>query len=186
MSKVFLVVIVFLLLRLSQNSCFSAELLTHNNPAGITIKYPANWTMQDFSKFFTQNPNNILKASVIFLSPKENSSDSFQENMAITAVDYSADPITLSALAQQTIEASKAVMKKFIVIEKGSSIKVNGNSAYKIVYSGKMPDGYTTKVMSIYINKKNILYTFVYTAELTKYDKFEKVIQIMLNSIVIK
>ena len=115
-----------------------------------------------------------------FLSPQESASDIFQENLNLIVQDLSTQPMTL----QEYTELSVGQVEQFITdarILDSSATTLDGNSAHKLVYTGKQGQ-YSLKWMQVWTVIDNTAYVLSYTAEANKYNDFLDTAQEMVNS----
>lgn len=130
------------------------------------IAYPDDW--------ITKNNHN----SIVFISPKENDNDSFQENVNIILQDLSNNRMTLdqyTSLTEKQVQehlgssAIKSIMDRTLAGVRAKELIFDMN--YK---------GANLKVRQDWFIKNNIAYLFTYTAETSQYDGYSK----MANQIV--
>lgn len=148
----------------------TAQFLTFTDSAnGIKIKYPSGWTK-----------NKDLRGIIItFDSPKENASDKVQENLNVIK-----DKLPAQTTLDQYIDLSTNQVKQSIKdfkLNNSSKITLAGNSARKLIFTGKS-DKYNLKWLQIIAEKNNKIYVLTYTAEASKYSKFLGNIQKMIDS----
>ncbi len=144
--------------------------LTYENGSyGVRIKYPQEWTKTE----------GAMGTVVVFLSPKQNDSDPFQENLNIIVQNLPAST-TLNVVTEETINQVKQLIQNATIIE-STDTTLAGVPAYKIVYSGKMRE-YTLKWIQIWTVKNNKMYSITYTAEINSYSYYLDVIQKMIDS----
>jgi eukaryotic-like serine/threonine-protein kinase len=137
---------------------------------GIRIKYPSDWTKNE----------QVMGTVAAFLSSQESASDIFQENLNVIVQDLSTQPMTL----EEYTELSVGQVEQFITdanILDSSATTLDGNSAHKVVYTGKQGQ-YNLKWMQIWTVKDNTAYVLSYTAEVNKYSDFLDTAQEMINS----
>jgi len=130
-----------------------------DNVNNYKIKYPDKWTKQSM-------PNGIA-----FLSPKENEKDMFQENVNLMLQDLSQQPMNLEQYTELT--------KKQVTDNLGASAIVSlkattlaGQVAKELVYNMNY-QGRSLKLKQYWFVKENTAYLYTYTAEPSKYDKYE-------------
>ena len=143
--------------------------LTYTDSANkFTMNYPKEWTQQS-------NAN-----MVAFLSPQENATDNFRENVNVIRQDLSSQPMTM----EQYTELSK----KQITDAYGASAIVSTNSktiggqkatglVYNMTYQGR-----ALKVASYWFIKGKIAFLFTYTAEPAQFSKYEETAMSVINS----
>jgi eukaryotic-like serine/threonine-protein kinase len=144
---------------------------TYESPEyGIKIIYPLNWTKME----------QISGTVVAFLSPAENPSDIFQENIIIFIEDITDESILLDEYTRQSIADLKQRFTDSQIVESTKTI-LSGYPADKIVFTGVYKK-HRMQWMTTYttINKK--LYIITYTAEDSKFYSYEKIADKMIDS----
>jgi len=130
--------------------------------------YPASWAKQEKSN------------AIFFLSPKENEKDLFQENVNLMLQDLSQQSMSLEQYTELT---KKQVVDNFgasaIISLKNTTIA--GQQGKEFVYSMNY-QGRSLKLKQYWFIKGNIAYLFSYTADPTKYEKYESVVTEMIKS----
>ena len=134
--------------------------LNYNNAnLKFSIKYPEGWLKQ---------PNTNI---VVFLSPKENAMDAFQENVNVIFQDLSKQPMSLEQYTELT---KKQVIDNFgtsaIVVLKNATI--SGQQGKELIYNMNY-QGKKLKVRQCWIIKGKAAYLLTYTAEPEQYNKYE-------------
>lgn len=141
---------------------------------GYALEYPSSWSLKE-------NPSPSFVTG--FFSPKESSSDNYQENMLVRVVSVSDQPkITLQEAADlwenQTKEAEK---DNFSVTERKSSTMA-GEDAKDLFFDIKDKDIIGKGMVRITLrNKKG--YIFQYNALKKDYDKYLPDIEATLTSV---
>ncbi len=125
----------------------------------FTINYPDKWERKN-------NTN-----AIIFLSPKENDKDVFQENVNLMLQDLSKHSMSLEQYTELT--------QKQIVDNLGASaivslksITLAGQQAKEFIYYMNY-QGRHLKLKQYWFIKGNIAYLFSYTAEPSQYQIYE-------------
>jgi hypothetical protein len=137
-----------------------------------TIKYPSNWERKQ------QNKNTI-----IFLSPLENQSDPFRENLLINTF-----PSTGVQLDQQVSIDINRLRQNFTnlqVIDSSANDSVAHNTAYRTIYTYNK-DRLDFKVLQLWTMVGDRTYTIKYTAEAAKYSQYLPTIQKTIRSLEIQ
>mgnify|MGYP001589869577 CR=1 FL=1 len=145
---------------------------------GIRIKYPENWGK-------VENQPGVV---VAFLSPQETDLDIFNESVNIVAQDLSQEPMTLNNYTNLAIRQMQAVFKKSMQVIESTPTLLAGHSAHKFVYQGsdqKNPK-LNIRIMHIWCIKNNMAYQVTYTALVTSFDRYLKIVNTMLGSFAIK
>lgn len=168
------VAVVLIILGLIALAMFGGPMRTYESKDyGVSISYPSNWELRE----------NFEGTIAIFASPKETSMDLFQENVNIVAQDLSANPMTLEQYTETAIKQLEGVFNNVKIVEKENA-KLADLPAYKIVYEAT--GDYNLKIMHVWAVLDNKVYTFTYSAELSKYDSHLIQVTAMLNSFKIK
>ena len=102
-----------------------------SGPYGFALKYPANWS-------FAENKNG---AAAIFVSPKENALDIFQESVNIVVQNISANPMDLGKYTETAITQMQAVFGTNLEILDSSPTFIDRRPAHQFIFIGKGPDG---------------------------------------------
>ncbi|GGB07040.1 PsbP-related protein [Puia dinghuensis] len=143
--------------------------LTYTNSANkFTVNYPKEWTHRE-----TGN-------SVLFLSPKENENDDFQENVNIMLQDLSANPLNLeqyTALSKKMITENAAAS----TILSSTPTTFAGQKAMETIYTMTF-EGRAMKLQQIWFIKNKTAYVFTYTAEQSQYARYEPTATAIINS----
>ena len=137
----------------------------------IKVEYPGNWSRE--------TRNNFLNTSVIFISPKENETDPFQERVAVIVED-SSRPLSLT---QYTNYATKQIEKlSNFILSPPKSTTLGRSDGKSVVYQGMDRDRQVKRLEVWTVNYKQI-YTVIYTAEPDKFDKFLPQAEKMIESL---
>jgi len=140
------------------------SLLTHTDPT-YSIQYPVNWKK-------TEN-----KGQIIFSSPLESSSDTYQEDFTIL-ITPRVPGTTLEGMSKEY----SAMLKKVVTVTDLGETTLSGIPAHKITYSGTLGGKKERKWFQIWIINADKVYTLGYSAEVGKYDANFATIQTMLQS----
>jgi hypothetical protein len=138
----------------------------------ISIQYPAAW----------KKSTEFEGVTAMFISPKENDLDFFQENVNIVVKEDTSE-------RPQTIEQFKEVMIRLLVMTFGDTVQIveegqaqmAGLSGYKIVYLGKSPEA-ELKFMMVWVNDGIKIYQFTYSALSSKFDQYLDKVNRMMAS----
>ncbi len=158
------------------------QFLTYDNPTyGIRIKYPSDWTKSE----------QVGGSVVVFLAPKENLSDVFQENVNVLVQDLSTRPMTLSEYTNLSIDQISQNIFDANIID-SSATTLDGNPAHKVVYTGTavkvaiyvggIQGEYRLKWMQIWTIKDNKVYIISYAARVDKFSEFSDTTNQMISS----
>ncbi|HEV9036357.1 MAG TPA: PsbP-related protein [Puia sp.] len=143
--------------------------LTYTSQTGkFSMQYPKEWS--------PKAQNN----AILFLSPKADAQDQFQENVNIILQDLSSQPMTLEQYTdmskQQLIQAfgAKAVLSQ-------GATTIAGQKAQYMVYSFTY-QGRSLKIKGVWFIKGKTAYLLTYTAEPSQYAKYEQTATAIINS----
>ena len=144
----------------------------YDNPVyGIRIAYPHDWTKQEgvLGTMFVQ-----------FLSPWESDSDLVKENLVITWVDLSAQPMTLNEYTQKTISQLQQIITDYHIIDSGETALAD-RPAYEVVFTGKQGQ-YMVKVRVVWAVENNKAYIITYAGEESNYANYQEIVDQMIDS----
>ncbi|GAB4538484.1 MAG: hypothetical protein Tsb0014_28120 [Pleurocapsa sp.] len=141
-----------------------------NTQLGIKIDHPENWS--------EQNDSDVFQESVVFISPRENKKDNFQEKVKIL-IQKSSIPINLSEYTKQSIYQIKNASNK--IIEQPQDIDLTQGKGVRIVYE-REENGLTIKQQEVWAIKGDQIYNIIYSAESKKYAKFASQVETMIQS----
>jgi len=137
-----------------------------NSTRGVKIDYPKDWTP-------------MIQYGLAFLSPKENSSDTFREGLTVARGHHGNE--SRSTLAAQVLKFYKSSLPSFKLVEsKGTTF--HGNPAQSLVYTFNLPGNGTIKVLESGTTENNNIYIFRYVAQENKYDSYLPTINRMIDS----
>lgn len=148
-------------------SC-SKENMVKYTGKNYEMLYPSSWAKQEKSN------------AIFFLSPKENEKDMFQENVNLMLQDLSQQPMSLEQYTELT---KKQVTDNFgaAAIVSLKNITIAGQQAKEFVYNMNY-QGRSLKLKQYWLIKGNVAYLFSYTAEPSKYEKYETIVTEMIKS----
>jgi eukaryotic-like serine/threonine-protein kinase len=136
----------------------------------ISINYPENWSPKNIA-------NAITGEVVQFISPPENNSDKFKENLMIiiNPEDTTLEKYTKTLKERITTKNTDA---KFI---KEEEYTLANNQGYMVVYTNSQ-NNQKFKTMEVWTLKNFKAYSIIYSAEQNKYDKYMKKVEEMIRS----
>jgi eukaryotic-like serine/threonine-protein kinase len=145
------------------------------NP-GIRINYPAGWRKQEQSSG--------VGFVVAFISPREDLSDQFCENLNIF-VESLPPQVTLEDYVQGCLQGMGQSPFQYL---ENVRTTLAGHPAYRLVYTGplQLPVPLSGKYLQYLLVANSRGYVVTYTAELQQFDKFLPIIQQMSDSLEIK
>jgi hypothetical protein len=135
---------------------------------GFSIKYPDNWVQESNSNI------------VVFLSPKKNVMDLFQENVNVISQDLSKQPMTMEQYTELTKRQVVDNFGESAIISLGD-VRITRELAKEFVYNMNY-QGMKLRVKQYWIIKNKMVYLFTYTAESEQYDLYENVAMEMIES----
>ncbi|HLD06207.1 MAG TPA: PsbP-related protein [Candidatus Nanoarchaeia archaeon] len=144
----------------------SKNLLTYAHPA-YSIQYPTDWIKTED------------EGEIIFLSPLESSSDTFQEKLGIGPLP--GNPNSLAGAFKEYVILLKKIPG--ITFVESSNTALAGNPAYKIIFTGKLDGVHNLKVLQVWTVKAGKYYAITYTAEIDRYADYFAAIQTMMDSL---
>lgn len=147
---------------------------TYQNDAnGFSLEYPANWELKE-------NPAQGYIAGVI--SPKESTSDTYQENLLIKAISTSSQPnITLQQLADSwENQTTKAESSLTIIDRKDTTL--GGGETKSFTYTFKS-EGDSGKGMAQITLKNNKAYVFQFNALEKDFNNYLPTIETILSTV---
>ncbi len=136
----------------------------------LKIDYPISWEKKE----------DIMGIALIFLSPLEGTTDTFQENINLIIQDISNQPITLD----EYVETNLADMDQFlenITISKSERVTINGLEGHELIYSGHQGEE-VMKWRQLVIINNDKAYLLTYTAKQDTYDLYQEEVNAVINS----
>jgi len=94
---------------------------------GVQMKYPSYWEM---------NINPAPGAIAVFLVPRKDASDMFQENVSITYFDNAAEQLTFSQLTQRIIKQTTLTFAGIVKVVESRPSSIRGRPAYWFMIEG--------------------------------------------------
>ncbi|MGK7895293.1 MAG: hypothetical protein AB4372_17140 [Xenococcus sp. (in: cyanobacteria)] len=148
---------------------FSEQYKSYEN-SEYKLEHPKQWIILEEDGF--------PYYGTIFLSPKENQADKFQEQVKFSVEELD-KPLSLTEyteLAIKEIESSNSIL------EYPTTISLANREGRKVIYQGKDE----IKYLQIWALKKKKAYIVTYTAEADKFKKFAKQAENIIYSLQIK
>ncbi len=102
-----------------------------NSRYGFALKYPAAWSFAE----------DLAGAAAVFVSPKENALDIFQENVNVVVQDISQHPMSLNKYTEMAVTQMQAVFGTNLEVLDSSPTFIDGREGHQFVFIGKGPDG---------------------------------------------
>ncbi len=135
----------------------------------FTVNYPPSWQVKEIS------------GMVFFLSPLEGKSDGFSENVSVIVEDLSKKPMSLNEYEKLSLTSAPKLIKDFKLMA-NNSVKIYGETAYSLIYSG-MDQSRSLKYKSYTFITGSKAYTLTYSAEEKNYDKYLNQAELVMKSI---
>jgi len=150
------------------------NLLTYQSSTHqFKIKYPEKWEKQE-------SQNTLISDVVVFLAPKKNSADSFQEQITVSIEDLP-KPMSLDEYNQSSINLIKTNFNDVKILEENSKTFAN-NRGHTVIFDAQ--DGQkATQIMQTWTLMNNKAYVLTYTAEKSEYSEYIKTAEAMMNSL---
>ena len=142
--------------------------------AGIKIKYAPQWTKKDLQ-------NIVTGEHVMFISPQQNSSDKYQENISVRVERLTNSQTTLSDYTRATFAEIKKYNRSAKIIE-SSSIILTNRPANLVVYTSKDENSLVIKSLEVWTIDRGKAYIFTYKAEPQQYYQFLTAAMMTINS----
>ena len=161
----------------------------YQNPYyAISMQLPSNWTINESER----NSNHQVTYVATFLSPLEDSSDLFYENLLIGIHNLNYNNANLREFLHQITNSLIAGWKNLKIIDSNTNSMLAGNPAYKLVATYTQTQGNENEYDDIDVKMMEIgtiigdkVYDVHYSAEPEKFDSYLPAIQKMVNSLII-
>ncbi|MEJ7641866.1 MAG: hypothetical protein WKF36_06690 [Candidatus Nitrosocosmicus sp.] len=147
-----------------------------------TTVYPNEWKV-----IKGENNDNSQNGSItIFRSPKENSNDTFQDNIVISIIKSDNNTSDNNNFQMQPIIKKLEMRNKDFKLENFSVINIGNKQTGKSIKYGFNSVGINFKTEQIYSNINNKTYIFSLLAEQKTFEKHSQIFNHMLKNIVLK
>lgn len=146
--------------------------------AGIQVEYAANWQQEDIH-------NVVTGEHVLFISPQQDSTDKYRENISIRVENLRDTQTTLSSYTQSAIAEIKKYYQNANIIE-SSSIVLAKRPGILVVYTGKDENSLPIKNLEAWTIDRGKAYIVTYKAEPDRYYQFLETTMTTLNSLELK
>ncbi len=146
-----------------------------NKKEGLIIPYPKGWIV-------AEHPFNVKDAIVVFISPKENAMDTMQENITVTTVDQSKNPLNIDDFGALTVKQTTLVFSDCKVISTGPTT-ISGRRGYRTVFYYR---GEKNMVMDLYqfMFRDVVGYNVMYYGDVETYEKKYKLMYYVLGHMI--
>ena len=146
-----------------------------------TTVYPNGWKVIKGEN----NDNNQNGSITIFRSPKENSNDTFQDNIVISIIKSENSTSDNNDFQMQPIIKKLEMRNKDFKLENSSVINIGNKQAGKSIKYGFSSVGINFKTEQIFSNMNNKTYIFSLLAEQKTFEKHSQIFNHMLKNIVL-
>ncbi len=137
----------------------------------ITVNYPAHWTVDTSGTMGTQ---------FLVFTTLESETDQFRENVSGMIQDMTGQGVTMEMYKQVTEQQLATMLTDGKILESSIS-KVGNKTYYRAIYT--MTQGvYKLKVVSSCFIDEEKAYLATYTAEVDKFDVYQKEAEMVLRS----
>ena len=147
-----------------------------------TTVYPNEWKVIKSEN----NGNNQNGSITIFRSPKENSNDTFQDNIVISIIKSDNNTSDNNNFQMQPIIKKLEMRNKDFKLENVSVINIGNKHTGKSIKYGFSSVGINFKTEQIYSNINNKTYIFSLLTEQKTFEKHSQIFNYMLKNIVLK
>ena len=146
-----------------------------------TTVYPNEWKVIKGEN----NDNNQNGSITIFRSPKENSNDTFQDNIVISIIKSDNSTSDNNDFQMQPIIEKLETRNKDFKLENFSVINIDNQQTGKSIKYGFNSVGINFKTEQIFSNMNNKTYIFSLLAEQKTFEKHSQIFNHMLKNIVL-
>ncbi len=146
----------------------------------LSIAYPTNWKIVEDKK----NDENQTNDIIVFLSPKENPEDPFQENIVVNILIPKNNFTINESINTQDIVQKLVDQNQGFRFDNISTIHIDSinKTADSITYSFENA-GFLFKTKQIFLTINNNIYIFSLLTEQKEFDKYASIFDKMLMSI---
>ncbi len=146
-----------------------------------TTVYPNEWKVIKGEN----NDNNQNGSITIFRSPKENSNDTFQDNIVISIIKSDNSTSDNNDFQMQPIIKKLEMRNKDFKLENFSVTNIGNKQTGKSIKYGFSSVGINFKTEQIFSNMNNKTYIFSLLAEQKSFEKYSQIFNHMLKNIVL-
>lgn len=146
----------------------------------LSIIYPTDWEIVEDKK----NDENQTNDIIVFLSPKENTEDLFQENIVVNILRPKNDLTINETINTQDIVQKLGIQNEGFRFDNISTIHINSinKPAESIIYSFENA-GILFKTKQVFLTINNDIYIFSLLAEQKEFDKYMLIFDQMLMNV---
>jgi hypothetical protein len=165
------------------NKVFGQESTWSNyttNESTLRITYPTDWEIIEDKK----NDENQTNDIIVFLSPKENTEDLFQENIVVNILRPKNDLTINESINTQDIVQKLGIQNEGFRFDNISTIHIDSinKPAESILYSFENA-GFLFKTKQVFLTTNNNIYIFSLLAEQKEFDKYIWIFDQMLRNV---
>ena len=146
----------------------------------LSIIYPTDWEIVEDKK----NDENQTNDIIVFLSPKENTEDLFQENIVVNILSPKNDLTINESINTQDIVQKLGIQNEGFRFDNTSTIHIDSinKPAESIIYSFENA-GLLFKTKQVFLTINNNIYIFSLLAEQKEFDKYELIFDQILRNV---
>ncbi len=134
---------------------------------GIKVECPKNWTIQE--------EGDLINSGIIFISPEENSTDNFREQVKLS-IEQLSIPLSLDEYTEQAVQG---IASSNLIIEPPQHIRIANQEGRRVIYQ----DLDNIKRLEAWIVKRQKAYIVTYTSEVDKFQKFAEQAETIISSL---
>ena len=145
-----------------------------DKPYAFSVKYPNDW-----KKVEAPQPG----VAAVFVSPKENALDPFQENINITLQDVPAQIATLKDFSDTVVMQMTKGFGNIKVLE-SKSFSFGGRQGYRVLFAADKPQA--VNILTVWTIRRGVAYIFTFMAMKNRYETYMPLVEEMLKSFELK
>ncbi len=134
-----------------------------NAKEGLEIPYPKGWTI-------VENPLNVKDAIVVFISPKSHPLDTTFENIVLTSVDQTQNPLSMKDFGETTLKQTTAVFGPTTKVISSGPTSISGRPAYRHAFYLQLDQPMAMIIYQFMFNN-NLGYNLMYYGDVDTYEK---------------
>ncbi len=140
---------------------------------GVILQYPGNWELQEINQ-----PLGGDRA--VFKSPKQTSSDPYQENITLTVIDLP-QPLSKEQYYEQWLRPQLESESNIKLVNTPNSTTLDNRDANTVIYTVK-EGGIELKRQAIWTVKNGTVYQLTYSGEVANFPTDQQVMKKVQNS----
>lgn len=134
-----------------------------NAKEGFEIPYPKGWTV-------VEKPLNVKDAIVVFISPKSHPLDTTFENIVVTSVDQTQNPLSMKDFGELTLKQTTAVFGPTTKVISSGPTSISGRPAYRHAFYLQLDQPMAMIIYQFMFNN-NLGYNVMYYGDVDTYEK---------------